>query len=114
MKISSIGFILLLMLSSCFSRPGLMTEKDFAAVQIGMPYSTIEKDIGQAYTARVIDQHTVEYEYIERVQAGNALVAENHYYILVKDGKVVSKRFSQETAPAYDIIYSQDPNFTPS
>ncbi|MES2122377.1 MAG: hypothetical protein V4492_06325 [Chlamydiota bacterium] len=48
---------------------------------------------------------------IERIDNGNAIVAENHYFIIVQDNEVVGKYMTRETPPAYDLIYQEEPNY---
>ncbi len=40
------------------------------------------------------------------------IIEENHYYLRVKNGRIVAKRLNQEIPPAYDLIYEADPNNT--
>ena len=42
-----------------------------------------------------------EYEYIGRMKAGDRTLEEKHYFLLIKDGKVVSKRVEQYSPPPY-------------
>jgi len=113
MKIAQILAIVTL-LCGCYAGSTRMSNDDFAMIQIGTPFKDVQKRIGDPFVSRVIGDNTVEYEYIERIYADNRLYAENHYFITVKGGKVVGKRTYQEVPPSYNIIYSEDPNFSPS
>jgi hypothetical protein len=107
-------FLLLMVLflfASCFSRPALMTYSDYDKVEIGMPITKLQSEIGKPYAIHAKEGGTEEYEYIERIDSGNNLIAENHYFLIVEDGKVVGKYMSREQPPAYDLIYQEEPNY---
>jgi len=103
--------ILLLSLTSCFSRPALMTYAEYDTIQTGTPISQLQADIGKPYAIHHKEGGVDEYEYIERINSGNNLIAENHYFLIVKDGKVLGKYLHRERAPAYDLIYQDEPNY---
>lgn len=98
-------------LASCFSRPSLMTYSDYDKVEIGTPVSTLRSEIGKPYAIHAKGDGAEEYEYIERIDSGNNLIAENHYFLIVKEGKVIGKHMSRERPPAYDLIYQEEPNY---
>ena len=107
-------FLLLLALfpmTSCFSRPALMTHSDFDNMQMGTTVSEFKSEVGSPYAIHKKKDGIEEYEYIERIDTGNNIVAENHYFLLVKDGKVVGKYMKRETPPPYDLIYQEQPNY---
>ncbi len=103
-----------LILSGCFAHTQMMTEENYATVQMGELYTDVEKKVGEPYAVRHIGQNTYEIEYIERIRGGGNLVAENHFFLTVEDGKVVNKRYYQYRPPGFETIYSDEPNFTPS
>ncbi len=96
--------------AGCFSRSTVMTRETFGDLLMGTPVATLEAEAGSPYSILNKGNGVQEYEYIERIDLGNALVAENHYYIVVKEGKVVGKHMCREKMPAYDLIYQEDPN----
>ncbi len=102
---------LLLFLASCFSRPALMTYANYDSVQSGEPISTVKSEVGEPYSVHNKKDGTQEYEYIERIDVGNNIAAENHYFLIVRDGKVVGKYMKRERPPAYDLIYQDEPNY---
>lgn len=67
---------------------GASQEEVIAA--LGKPVATIRKEDG-----------SVEYEYVERFNAGGRVINEKRYYILMKDGKVVSKRIKNASPAPY-------------
>jgi hypothetical protein len=72
----------------------------------------MEQRVGSPYQIRNLKDGEKEYEYIERITMGDEVVEENHYFIIVQDGKVKGKRTTQQTPPAYDLIYDDNPNDT--
>ncbi len=100
----------LIVCCACSSRASLMTQSEYDTVQTGTPVATLESQIGTPYDIHFKSGGVKEYEYIERITMGNSLVTENHYFIIVVDGKVVGKYMKQEKAPAYHLIYEDDPN----
>ena len=102
-----------------------MTRKDYENVTIGTPISEVIADYGQPLTINTRPDGSQSYEYVERLPVstatgsttgaypGSTAVVENRYFIIVKDGKVISKRYNFEEPPAYDQIYDEDPNDVP-
>jgi len=103
-----ISFILL---TACFSRAAMMNHEMFDDIQIGTPISDVSMKAGEPYAIHSKGGNVDEYEYIERIEMNNELVSENHYFLTVKDGKVVGKRFSQKRRLPYDLLYQEDPNY---
>ncbi len=103
--------LVLLFCSACFSRPSLMTYSDYDKVEMGSSITKIETEIGKPYAVHTKKDGSQEYEYIERIDSGNNIVAENHYFLIIQDGKVIGKYMSREKPPAYDLIYQEEPNY---
>src|SRR5262245_8188888 len=101
----------LLLLTSCFSRNAMMTYSQYDGIQSGMTVSDLKSEVGEPYAIRNTGDGIQEYEYIERIDTGNNIAAENHYFIVIKDGKVIGKRMKREGPPAYDLIYQTEPNY---
>ena len=102
---------MLVFLSGCFSRPALMTWSDYDNVRVGTPVSELQAGIGRPYAIHHKEPGIDEYEYVERINVGNNLIAENHYFLIVQNGKVIGKYMSRERPPAYDLIYQEEPNY---
>jgi hypothetical protein len=100
----------LLFLAACFSRPALMTYNDYDNIQLGTPIAQVQQEIGKPYAIHHKDG-VDEYEYIERIDTGNNIIAENHYFLIVEDGRVTGKYITRERPPAYDLIYQEEPNY---
>jgi hypothetical protein len=88
-----------------------MTYYDYDKVEIGTPIATLRSEIGKPYAIHAKEGGMEEYEYIERIDTGNNLVSENHYFLIVQDGTVVGKYMNREGPPAYDLIYQEEPNY---
>lgn len=104
-------FLFLLPLASCFSHPAYMTYETYDNVKMGTSIADVQSDLGKPYAIHKKEGGIVEYEYIERIDTGNNLVAENHYFLIVEDGKVTGKYVKREQPPAYDLIYQEQPNY---
>ena len=110
MKQLLIVFSLLVVATACFSRSTVMSRSSFEEIQIGEPVHEMEAKVGQPYAIRTKGDGKEEYEYVERVNVAGENVFQNHYYIIVQEGRVVDKRAGRERPPAYDLINEDDPN----
>ncbi|MGC1878104.1 MAG: hypothetical protein WA347_08435 [Rhabdochlamydiaceae bacterium] len=102
----------LFLFSGCFSRPALMTYAEYDHVEFGTSIATVKSEVGEPYSIYYKKDGSQEYEYIERIDTGNNVAAENHYYLIVQDGVVVGKYMKRERPPAYDLIYQDEPNYS--
>ena len=106
-KIAVLGCLLCL---GCFSRSAYLTQESYAQIQVGEPVDQVVKEYGDPYAVDTKKDGTKEYKYIETLSTGNRLVYENHYILVVKDGKIIEKKQWQEQNPPYELIYQDDPN----
>jgi hypothetical protein len=102
----------LICLCSCFSSGPRLTSSTYDSIQLGTPIVSVEQEYGKPYAVHS-KGGVKEYEYIERIDLGYNVVTENHYFIVVTDGKVVGKYTKREKPPAYNLIYQEDPNWNP-
>jgi len=102
--------LILLLTVSCFARSAMMTRGNFENIQEGESIVEVKKTVGDPYSVKKLSDGSEEYQYIERIDLGMETVEENRYYLVIKNGRVVSKRFNQETPPPYDELYEDDPN----
>jgi hypothetical protein len=109
-KIVPVFFIALICLAGCFSRPALMTYETYDQVKVGTSIADLKSEIGKPYAIHH-KEDSEEYEYVERINVGNNLIAENHYFLIVQNGKVIGKYMNRERPPAYDLIYQEEPNY---
>ncbi len=89
----------------------MMSYSNYDQIEVGTSVATLKSEVGKPYAIHYKEEGKEEYEYIERIDTGTVLVAENHYYLIVKEGKVIGKYMTRERPPAYDLIYQEDPNY---
>ena len=100
----------LVLLCGCFTRSQVISRSSFDDIQVGSTVADFEKKIGAPYKVRKLSNGCTDYEYIERILMGEEVIEENHYYLRIKNGRVIAKRVNQEIPPAYDLIFDGDPN----
>ncbi len=88
-----------------------MTRESFDDVQIGANMDSVKEKVGKPYSVHSKKDGTKEYEYIERIKIGQQLVSENHYFLIVLNGQVVGKRFSETKPSIYRSVYEDEPDF---
>jgi hypothetical protein len=99
----------LILLAACASG-AIMTRSDFDNIELGTPVSEIVQKYGDPVKVKDNKNGTMSYEYIERLPIGEQTVQENNYFIIIRDGRVVSKRYNQELPQEFDELYEEDPN----
>ena len=104
------NFLFVAFLTGCFSNSAYMSYYAYDHIQTGTSIATIKSEVGEPYAIHR-KEGTQEYEYIERIDREKSLAAENHYFLIVQDGKVVGKYMNTERPPAYDLIYQEQPNY---
>lgn len=105
--------LLLVVLSSCFSRTMMMTRDNYDSVRVGMTVTELEVQVGKPDFIRSKGSNRQEYEYIERIGMSTYYSVENQYYIEIMDGVVVGKKMLSRRSPAYEFMYQSEPNFSP-
>lgn len=93
--------VLSLVLYSCSSGGSVVTMNEFYEVPIGASQEEVVKTIGKPVNTKNLPDGSVEYEYVERLSVGERTLNERHYIIVMRDGKVVSKRIKQESPNPY-------------
>lgn len=88
---------------ACSSGAHVMTIDSFHEVAVGDTPQELLEISGKPYAIHKKADGSEEYEYIERIKAGGRNLEERHYYFLVKEGKVVSKRVEQRSPPPYNF-----------
>ena len=73
----------------------------FYDVPIGSTQEEVIATVGEPIATHRKEDGSVEYEYIERFKVGGRNLNERHYFILIKDGKVISKRVGQSSPLPY-------------
>jgi hypothetical protein len=101
-ELRSVGHLLwLLMLFSCSSGGSMVTMQAFYEIPVGTSVSEVIATAGQPYAIHEKEDGSVEYEYIERFKVGSRYTEDRHLFLLIKDGKVVSKRVQQGSPAPY-------------
>ncbi len=106
--------LLLLFLTSCFSRTALMTRESYDSITVGTHIADVQAQIGKPESVRSKGSDIEEYEYVERIRVNLDYTVENNYYLEVLNGIVVGKRMTTQRSPAYDLMYETEPNFSPN
>lgn len=88
-----------------------MTRYQYNDVKLGSRFAEICGAFGNPYAIHNLGYGKEEYEYVERFSMNNELVYENHYFLAIVNGQIVSKRMRTESRPAYDQMFQEDPNY---
>ena len=93
-----------------------MQANSFYDVPVGASKEEVMAVVGKPVATHKKEDGSYEYEYVERLSVGSRVVSEKHYYILMKDGKVISKRVKQVEVPpygpdSYDMQTTQNNDF---
>lgn len=81
-----------------------MNMSAFYDVPVGASQEEVVAAFGKPVAIYRHEEGVVEYEYVERLTTGARTINETRYYILIKDGRVVSKSIKQ----AYPRPYGFD------
>ena len=72
-------------------------------VSLGFTTNDLEERFGKPYATHNKSNGSVEYEYIERITTADRVLFFRHYFFVIQDGKVVSKRMvSDKEVPLDD------------
>ncbi len=91
-----------LMFTACASGGKATSMEAFYDVQVGSSREQVISSLGDPVAIHRHEDGSVEYEYVERLRAGSRDLSERRYLILIKDGKVVSKKVKQSSPLPYD------------
>ena len=91
-------FISLLLLSGFAIGGKAVTMGLYCEIDLCTTTPQVVEILGKPYAIHEMTDGYVEYEYIERINIGAREAEERHYFILMKDGLVVSKRVRQGVA----------------
>lgn len=93
--------------AGCISGHRVMTMSEFHEIPVGTTAVQLKLIAGKPYMISRHDEGIEEYEYIERLTIGSRIATERHYYFILKDGKVTSKRIEDISPPPY-LLNSYD------
>lgn len=86
-----------------------MSRETYSDVDVGMTSKDLEERFGKPYQVYSKGDNTETYEYIERITMGTQVVEQRRYYIVIENGKVISKYMKVSNPPPFEAIYSDDP-----
>ena len=105
-------------LASCSSGGSVVTMNSFYDVPVGASQEEVVAMVGEPVSKKNLPDGSCEYEYVERFSAGGRTLNERFYIIVIKDGKVISKKIKQESPNPYGFdsyemqtTQNQDVNF---
>ena len=91
----------LILFTSCAMGGRVVTMDAFYQVDLAAKTSQVVASLGKPYAIHRVGDGCEEYEYIERIKIGGRDAEERHYFILIKNGEVVSKRVEQSSPLPY-------------
>jgi hypothetical protein len=94
-------WIPLFLLASCALGGKAVTMDAFYEVDVSATVAQVVATLGEPYAIHRKEDGAVEYEYIERIKIGGRDAEERHYFILIKNGIVISKRMKQGSPLPY-------------
>jgi hypothetical protein len=74
-----------------------MTASAFERIPIGAPITEVETQVGTPYSTTSLQKGMQQYRYIERIETGPAIISQNTYILIVKEGRVIDKRRANES-----------------
>ncbi len=77
-------------------------------VSLGFTAADLEERFGKPYATHSKSNGAVEYEYIERITAAGRVLVLRHYFFVIQDGKVTSKRMMTDKEVPLDDRNSFD------
>jgi hypothetical protein len=79
----------------------MVTMNAFYDIEISATAPQVIAVLGEPFAINDLCDGTVEYEYIERVKIGARDAEERRYFLVIKDGVVISKRVKQSSPLPY-------------
>jgi hypothetical protein len=95
------AIVCLFVFFSCSSGGSLLTMQSFYEIPVGASTSEVVAAAGEPYAIHKKEDGAVEYEYIERFRVGERYTEERRFFLLIKEGKVASKRTEQSSPLPY-------------
>lgn len=80
---------------ACASSGKIVTMDDYCKVEVGMTEKELKNELGEPYAIKCYCG-VKEYEYIERLIVPDRDVEARHYFFIVKDEVIISKRVIKE------------------
>lgn len=94
-------WIPLFLFVSCSLGGKPVTMDAFYEVDLSTTTPEVVALLGKPYAIHKKEDGALEYEYIERIKIGGRDAETRHYFLLIKNGAVVSKRVEQSSPLPY-------------
>lgn len=94
------------LLPGCYTaRQNIFTECAYSQIAIGDCIDNVVALYGQPFQIFSIGRELYEYEYLEKWFIGRESIVQKKYYFLVRDRKILNKRYQTIVPPSYDSLY---------
>ena len=100
--------ILLGCFCACAAGHSMMTMDKYSEISVGTTREELKEKAGKPYSIKKIGDHEEIYEYIERINVENRFVERRHYLFIIKNGKITSKKVTQEEPPPLEFRNSYE------
>mgnify|MGYP003351271283 CR=1 FL=1 len=94
-------WLVLLLLTSCACGGKAITMNAFYEIDLSTSTAQVIESLGKPYAIHHRKDGCLEYEYIERIKIGAREAEERRYFIMMRDGIVISKRVKQSSPLPY-------------
>ena len=74
-----------------------MNSETFSEIDSGMTEKQLRAKAGSPYSIKRLGGGEVEYEYIERIKADDRTIESRHYFFIIKNGVITSKKMVYDT-----------------
>ena len=95
----------LLLLTSCGSGQRVTTMESFYEIPIGASKNEVIAQAGEPMTSRRLEDGDEEFVYVERLTASNRVLQERRYILILRDGKVFSRRVEYVAPPSTSTTF---------
>lgn len=95
---------LCLILTACAAGSKRMDTDVFCSVDVGASERELKAKAGSPYNTKNLGHGEVEYEYIERVIVSDRTFEIRHYYFILKNGKVTSKKVIEKQEDHHPLL----------
>lgn len=94
-------FAVLISLSLTACGHQVMTAESFSDIPIGTSKEELKKVAGSPYRVKKKKNGDEVYEYVEKFKIGDRTLTERHYYLIVREGRVVEKKVDTDSPPPF-------------
>ncbi len=91
----------LILLTACGMGGNMISMNAFYSVEVSATAQEVVAALGEPYAIYDLSDGAIEYEYVERIKIGARDAEERRYFIVMKNGVVISKRVKQSSPLPY-------------